>query len=95
MGKMPKYKIIVSDRSRKMLANHIRFLAQKSPSAARKLKNRLMDAIHSLYKMPGRLPFLDADFIPPTLISYAYYQILISGNIILPQDGSDLNMFIY
>ncbi len=74
MGKMPKYKVIVSDRSRKMLANHIRFLAQKSPSAARKLKNRLMDAIHSLYKMPGRLPFLDADFIPPNKYHKMYVE---------------------
>ena len=74
MGKMPKYKVIVSDRSRKMLANHIRFLAQKSPSAARKLKNRLMDSIHSLYKMPGRLPFLDADFIPPNKYHKIYVE---------------------
>lgn len=65
MEKMPKYKVIVSDRSSKMLANHVRFLAQKNPSAARKLKNRLMDAIRSLYQMPGRFPFLEAEFIPP------------------------------
>lgn len=38
MGKTPQYKVIVSDRSRQMLANHVRFMAQKSPSAARKVK---------------------------------------------------------
>jgi len=65
MEKMPHYKAIVSDRSRKMLANHVRFLAPKSPSAARKLKNELMDAIRSLHQMPERFPFLEAEFIPP------------------------------
>ncbi|KJS21720.1 MAG: plasmid stabilization protein [Clostridiaceae bacterium BRH_c20a] len=65
MEKMPHYKVFVSDRSRKVLANHVRFLAQKSPSAARKLKNELMDAIRSLHQMPERFSFLEAEFIPP------------------------------
>ena len=38
MEKEPQYKVIVSNRARHMLANHVRFLAQKSPSAARKNK---------------------------------------------------------
>ncbi len=58
------YKVIISDRSRRMLANHVRFLAQNSPSAARKLKNEIMDAIRSLHQMPERFPFLEAEFIP-------------------------------
>ena len=33
MEKRTQYKVIVSDRSRQMLVNHVRFLAQKSPSA--------------------------------------------------------------
>ncbi len=65
MEKTPRYKVIVSDRSRKMLATHIRFLAQKSPSAARKVKNELIAAIRSLHQMPERFPFLEAEFIPP------------------------------
>lgn len=65
MEKKHQYKVIVSDRSRKMLANHIRFLAQKSPSAARELKKKLMDSIRSLHQMPERFPFLEAEFIPP------------------------------
>jgi len=64
MEKAPHNKVIVSDRSRKMLANHVRFLAQKTPSAARKLKNDLMNAIRSLHQMPERFPFLEAEFIP-------------------------------
>jgi len=64
MENNPQYKVIVSDRARQMLAGHVRFLAQKSPSAARRVKNDLMDAIRSLYQMPERFPFLDAEFIP-------------------------------
>ena len=64
MEKKPQYKVSVSDRARQMLAGHIRFLAQKSPSAARKVKNDLMDAIRSLSTMPERCPFLNTEFIP-------------------------------
>ena len=64
MEKTPQYKVIVSDRSRQMLAGHVRFMAQKSPFAARKVKNELMDAIRSLKEMPERFPFLEAEFIP-------------------------------
>lgn len=64
MENKPQYKVIVSDRARQMLAGRIRFLALKSPSSARKIKNDLMDAIRSLSTMPERLPFLDAEFIP-------------------------------
>lgn len=65
MEMKPQYKVIVSDRARQMLAGHVRFLAQKSPTAARKTKNDLMDAIRSLHQMPERFPFLEAEFIPP------------------------------
>lgn len=65
MEKKPKYKVIVSDRARQMLTNHVQFMAQKSPSAARKVKNELLDAIRSLYQMPERFTFLEAEFIPP------------------------------
>ena len=64
MEKKPRYKVIVSDRARQLLAGHVRFLAQKSPDAARRGKNDLMDAIRSLQQMPERFPFLDAKFIP-------------------------------
>ena len=65
MEKTPKYRVIVSDRARQMLASHVRFLAQKSPSASRKVKNELMDAIRSLHQLPEHFPFLEAEFIPP------------------------------
>lgn len=63
MEKDKQYKVIVSDRARQMLAGHVRFLAQKSPAAARKVKNNLINAISSLSTMPERFPFLSAEFI--------------------------------
>jgi len=64
MENKPEYKVIVSDRARQMLAGHVRFLAQKSPAAARKTKNELMDAIRCLATMPERFPFLNTEFVP-------------------------------
>ncbi|MBI4320692.1 MAG: type II toxin-antitoxin system RelE/ParE family toxin [Chloroflexi bacterium] len=65
MGKAPQNRVVISDRARQMLADHVRFMAQRSPSAARKAKNELMNAIRSLQEMPERFPFLAAEFIPP------------------------------
>jgi len=73
MEKKPQYKVIVSDRARQMLAGHVRFLAQKSSTATRRVKNDLMDAIRSLHQMPERFPFLSAEFIPPN----KYHKIFI------------------
>ncbi len=56
--------MIVSDRARQMLAGHVRFLAQKSPTAARRIKNELLDATRFLSTMPERFPFLIVEFIP-------------------------------
>jgi len=59
-----QHKVIFSERARQILAGHVCFLAQKSPAAARKTKNDLMNAIRSLSIMPERFPFLTAEFIP-------------------------------
>ncbi|MHB8061049.1 MAG: type II toxin-antitoxin system RelE/ParE family toxin [Ruminiclostridium sp.] len=64
MENKPKYKVIVSERARQMMAGHVRFLAQKSPSTAHKTKNELIDAIRFLATMPERFPFWNAEFIP-------------------------------
>lgn len=61
---MLQYKVIVSRRARRMLAGHVRFLAQKNPNAARRTKNELMEAIRSLSTMPERFPFLNVDYMP-------------------------------
>ena len=60
---MHRYKVVVSDRSRQMLAGHVRFQAQKSLPATRRTKNELLIALHSLSTMQERFPFLDVDYI--------------------------------
>lgn len=85
-----KYKVIVSDRTRQMLADHVRFMAQKSPSAARKVKNELMDAIRSLYQMPERFPFLEVEFIP----SNKYHKMFVKKWYLILYQVKDQTVYI-
>ncbi len=59
-----KYKVIISDRTRQDLAAQLRFLAQLSKPAAKKLKNRLISEIRSLADCPQRYPFLQEAYLP-------------------------------
>lgn len=53
-----KYKVIVSDRVKRMLGAHIRFIAQVNKDAASTKKKEIIAAIRSLNHMPQRFPFL-------------------------------------
>lgn len=90
MEKKPPYKVIVSDRARLMLSHHVRFMAQKSPSAARNVKNALMDAIRSLYQMPERFPFLEAGFIPPN----KYHKMFVEKWYLILYQIKDLTVYV-
>ena len=59
-----KYKVIVSDRAKRMLGTHIRFMAQVNKDAAKAKKKELMDAMRSLDRMPQRFPFFEEAYIP-------------------------------
>jgi len=74
MDKTPRYKVIISDRSRQMLASHVRFMAQNSPPASRKVKDELMEAIRSLKEMPERFPFFGGGYIPPNKYHKMFVQ---------------------
>ncbi len=63
MVKMHRYKVVVSNRTRQTLADHVRFQGQKSLPAARETKNELRNALHSLSTMPEQFQFLDVYFI--------------------------------
>jgi len=54
--KQKRYTIVVHDKAAQMLYAHIRFMANVSVPAARKLKDKLYDAFTSLGKMPFRCP---------------------------------------
>ena len=60
-----KYKVIVSDRAKRMLGTHIRFMAQVNKDAVKTKKQELMEAIRSLECMPQRFPFFEEAYIPP------------------------------
>lgn len=59
-----KYKVIVSDRAKEMLAEHMRFLAQADKKAAVKRKKDIISAIRSLDHTPNRYPFFNEPYIP-------------------------------
>ena len=58
-------KVIVSDRAKKMLGAHIRFLAQVNKESAVAKKNEIMAALRSLRQMPQRFPFFEEPYITP------------------------------
>lgn len=60
-----KYKVIVSDRAKRMLGVHIRFMAQVNKEAAAAKKKEIMTALRSLCKLPQRFPFFEELYITP------------------------------
>ncbi|HAX51028.1 MAG TPA: plasmid stabilization protein [Lachnospiraceae bacterium] len=90
MEKKPPDKVVVSDRARQMLADHVRFLAQKSLSAARGTKKELMEAIRSLATMPERFSFLDAEFIPPN----KYHKMFVEKRYLILYQIKDQTVFV-
>ena len=60
-----KYKVIISDRAKIMLGNHIRFMAQVNKDAAKEKKKEIMKSLRSLSHMPQRFPFFEEMYIPP------------------------------
>lgn len=58
-----KYKVIVSDKAKRMLGTHIRFMAQVNKDAAAAKKKEIMAAMRSLSRMPQRFPFFEGAYI--------------------------------
>lgn len=64
MAEKTKYKVIVSDRAKRMLAAHIRFMAQVNKEAVKAKKQQITEALRSLSEMPQRFPFFEEAYIP-------------------------------
>ena len=60
-----KYKVIISEKAKNMLASNIAFIAKASADAATKQKKAVIDGIRSLEQMPKRYPFFNEEYIPP------------------------------
>lgn len=65
MAENKKYKVIVSERAKRMLGMHIRFMAEVNKEAAAAKKKEIMTAMRSLAQMPQRFPFLEEPYITP------------------------------
>lgn len=65
MAKNRKYKVIVSDRAKRMLGTHIRFMTQVSKDAAIAKKKQLMATMRLLSQIPQRFPFSEEMYITP------------------------------
>lgn len=59
------YNVIISDKAKRMLGTHIRFMAQVNKGAAAAKKKEIMDALKSLKRMPERFPFCEEPGITP------------------------------
>lgn len=60
-----KYKVIVSNRAKRMLGAHIHFMAQVDKQAAAAKKKEIMAAMRSLSQLPQRFPFFEEPYITP------------------------------
>lgn len=69
-----RYEVIISDRARQLLGNHIRFLAQVNKPAAVQLKKRFLDHFRDLAHMPEKYPFFQSDYIPPNKYHKLYVE---------------------
>lgn len=74
-----QYKIIVSNRAKEEMGNHIAFLANISKNTAKKLKEELMKSIRSLVTMPTRYGFINDEYITPN----KYHKMIVSSRYLL------------
>ncbi|MFA4885130.1 MAG: type II toxin-antitoxin system RelE/ParE family toxin [Desulfotomaculaceae bacterium] len=73
------YKVIVSDRAKDMLVQHVRFVAQINLQAANKLRAEIIEAVKSLESFPERNSWLS----DPVLLENKYRKMIISRRYLL------------
>ena len=84
------YNVIISSRAKEILKEHISFLAKVNKSAAQRVKNEIITAMHSLEQFPQRHPFFYADFIPPN----KYHKMCLKKRYIILYQIKDDTVFI-
>ncbi len=57
------YTVIVSDRAKYMLGEHVHFMAKVSHDAAVEKKKQIMAALRSLRQMPQRFPYFEDESV--------------------------------
>lgn len=58
-----KYIVVVSDRAKKQIAEHISFVSNVNKDSAKRLKKNILETLKSLSEMPRRYPYLNGEFI--------------------------------
>ena len=74
MDETQNYQVIISDRAKRMLGQHLRFLAKVSKEAAARQRASIMSALRSLSSMPQRYPFFSEPYIPPNKYHKMYVE---------------------
>ena len=74
-----RYKVIVSDKAKRLLSEHMAFIAEKDEEAARRLMAELLKAVRSLEMMPERYPYLNEPYIIPN----KYHKMFVTGHYLL------------
>lgn len=77
---MAQYNVLISPEAQRLMGNCVLFLAQTDMDAALRLKERLVEDIRRLERMPERCPFFNELYLPANkyhkLFVEKYYLIL-------------------
>ncbi|MDD4029422.1 MAG: type II toxin-antitoxin system RelE/ParE family toxin [Caldisericia bacterium] len=74
MNQPSLYRVVVSEKTSKMLMQHIQFVAKENIEAAKKTKKEITEAIISLYEMSHRFPFLNTSCVSPNKYHKLFVQ---------------------
>lgn len=85
MAENKRYKVIVSDKAKRMLGTHILFLARVNKEAAASKKKEIMAAMRSLSQIPQRFPFFEEMYVPPN----KYHKMFVQWYLVLYQIQDD------
>ena len=69
-----EYKVVVSEKAKRMLGLHIRFIAQVNSNSAKTHKKKIITALHSLAHFPQRFPFFDEIYVPKNKYHKMYVE---------------------
>lgn len=58
-----RYNVVISDKARKQIGQHILFVSNVNKESARILKKRIINQLGSLAEMPRRYPYLNVENI--------------------------------
>ena len=90
MASNSECKVIVSDRAKRMLGTHIRFMAQVDKETAATKKKEIMAAMRSLSRIPQRFPYFEELYITPN----KYHRMFIEKRYIILYQIKDDTVYV-